>query len=66
MEDGPFDAEQFRSKLMEYSDAELRKLGTSVSPAASRSLDAIMKQINSSKYALCRQEWRRRHPRASS
>jgi hypothetical protein len=63
MEYGPFDADQFRRPLMNYTEAELIKLGRSCSSAASRWLDPMTQQLNASKYDLCRQEFRRRHPK---
>jgi hypothetical protein len=60
-----FNADQFRRQLMNYTDAELIKLGRSCSSAASRWLDPMTQQLEASKYELCRQEWRRRHPRGS-
>jgi hypothetical protein len=61
---GSFDAELFRRGLMNYTDTELTKLGRSVSSAASRYLEPVTRQMNASKYELCKQEWRRRHPKA--
>jgi hypothetical protein len=58
-----FDAEQFRRQLANHTEAELIKVGRSVSSAASRWLDPMTQQLNASKYELCRHEWRRRHPR---
>ncbi len=63
MDFGRFNADQFRHQLMNYTEAELIKLGRSVSSAASRCLDPMTQQLNASKYELCRQEWRRRHPK---
>jgi hypothetical protein len=63
---GSFDAELFRRQLANYTDAELTKLGRSVSSAASRWLDPMTQRLNASKYELCRQEWRRRHPKATT
>jgi len=60
---GSFDAELFPRGLMNYTDAELTKLGRSVSSAASRYLEPVTRQMNMSKYELCRQESRRRHPK---
>jgi hypothetical protein len=59
---GSFNADQFRHQLMNYTEEELIELGKSVSSAASRRLDPTTQQLNASKYELCRQEWRRRHP----
>jgi hypothetical protein len=53
---GSFDAELFRRGLMNYTEAELIKLGRSVSSAASRWLDPVAQQMNASKYELCWQE----------
>jgi hypothetical protein len=63
---GSFDAELFRRGLMNYTEAELIKLGRSVSSAASRWLDPMTQQMNASKYELCKQEWRRRHPKVAT
>jgi hypothetical protein len=63
---GSFDAELFRRGLQNYTETELMKLGRSVSPAASRGLEPVTRQMNAAKYELCRQEWRRRHPRNQS
>jgi hypothetical protein len=60
---GGFSADEFRRQLTNYTEAELIKLGRSVSSAASRWLDPMTQQLNASKYELCRQEWRRRHPK---
>ncbi len=49
--------EEFRRRLMGYSEAELIKLGRSCSSA-----DPMTKSENAEKYKLCRDEWRRRHP----
>jgi len=54
---GSFDAEQFRRGLTNYTDAELTKLGRSVSSAASRWLDPETQQLNALKYTLCRLKW---------
>src|SRR5277367_130743 len=60
---GSFDADQFRRGLTNYTDTELTKLGRSVSSTASRWLDPMTQQLNASKYELCKQEYRRRHPK---
>jgi hypothetical protein len=41
---------------MNYTDTELTKLGRSVSSAASRYLEPVTRQMNASKYELCKQE----------
>jgi hypothetical protein len=58
---GRFDKEQFRRKLMEYSDVELIKLGKATSPTASRWADPMTGTEKALKYELCKHEWRRRH-----
>jgi hypothetical protein len=63
---GTFDADQFRRQLTNYTEAELIKLGRSISSAASRWLDPVTQRMNASKYELCRQEWRRRHPKSAA
>jgi hypothetical protein len=55
-----FDPEQFRRKLMEYSDVELTKMGKAVSPAARRWKDPATIQDMEAKYEICKEEWRRR------
>jgi hypothetical protein len=60
---GTFDADQFRRQLANYTEAELIKLGRSCSSAASKWLDPMTKQLNASKYELCRQEYRKRRPK---
>jgi hypothetical protein len=63
---GRFNADQFRHQLGNYAEAELIKLGRSVSSAASRWLDPMTQQLNASKYELCKQEYRKRHPKAAA
>jgi hypothetical protein len=59
----PFDADQFRRHLSNLTEAELIELGRSVSSAASRWLEPTARVLNASKLEMCRQEWRRRHPK---
>jgi hypothetical protein len=56
-----FNAEAFRKKIMEYTDPELRKMGRSCEPAVRN--DPQTELVNAKKYQLCREEWRRRHPK---
>jgi hypothetical protein len=58
-----FDAEAFGRRLVEYSDLELIKLGRACAPGASPASDPLTRTQNATKYELCRQEWRRRHPK---
>jgi hypothetical protein len=58
-----FNADQFKRQLMNYTEAELIKLGRSCASAASRWLDPMTQHLNASKYELCKQESRRRHPK---
>jgi hypothetical protein len=57
-----FDAQNFRRRIMEYSEKELVEMGRATCPA--RWLDPITKAENALKYEMCRQEWRKRHPKA--
>jgi hypothetical protein len=61
-----FDPEAFRRQLTKYSDLELIKMGRACQPAEWLIADPMTKAENAKKYALCRQEWRRWHPRRSS
>ena len=54
---GTFNADQFKRQLMNYTEAELIKLGRSCSSAASRWLDPMTQQLNASKYELRRKGW---------
>ena len=58
-----FDPGQFRRRLMEYSDAELTKMGKAMSPAAQRWKDPATIDDMAAKYKLCKEEWCRRHPK---
>ena len=60
---GRFDAEGFRRRIKNLTDAELISTGKSVSPARSKSSDPIAALHNESEYKICREEWRRRHPK---
>jgi hypothetical protein len=53
---GTFSADEFRRQLMNYTEAELIKLGRSCSSAASRWLNPVTQQLNASKYELYWQE----------
>jgi hypothetical protein len=61
-----FDPEAFRRQLMKYSDLELIKMGRSCAPAEWLIADPMTKAEYAEKYKLCRAEWRRRHPKAST
>jgi hypothetical protein len=61
-----FDPEAFRRRLTEYSDRELIKLGKECAPSNWLIADRMTESENAQKYELCRQEWRRRHPKAAS
>ena len=58
-----FDPELFRRQLMHYTDLELIKMGRACAPANWRIADPMTKSEQAQKYELCRQEWRRRHPK---
>ncbi|MFZ3332757.1 MAG: hypothetical protein WA197_19135 [Candidatus Acidiferrales bacterium] len=58
-----FDLELFRRQLMHYSDLELIKMGKACPPAEQRIADPTTKEECAKKYELCKQEWRRRHPK---
>jgi hypothetical protein len=58
-----FDPELFRRKLMQYSDAELTKMGKAMCPAAQRWKDPASIADMAAKYKLCKEEWLRRHPK---
>ncbi|MFZ1975597.1 MAG: hypothetical protein WAU89_22320 [Candidatus Acidiferrales bacterium] len=58
-----FDPELFRRQLMKYSDLEVIKMGKACAAANWRIADPMTKSEQAQKYELCRQEWRRRHPR---
>jgi len=60
---GRFDAEGFRRRIKNLTDAELISTGKSVSHARSKSSDPIAALHNESEYKICREEWRRRHPK---
>ncbi len=61
-----FDPELFRRQLMKYSDLELIKMGRACAPANWLIADPLTKSEQAQKYELCRQEWRRRHPKAET
>jgi len=61
-----FDGEEFRRRIMELSDADLKEMGRSFCAAGSRGLDSVMREDNKAKYWLCKREWSRRHPRTRS
>jgi hypothetical protein len=48
---------------MKYSDLELIKMGKACAPSEWLIADPMTKAENDAKYKLCREEWRRRHPR---
>jgi hypothetical protein len=62
---GRFDADEYRLRIMLYSDAELIEAGKSASPGANKWVDPVTKMHSESKYELCKQEWRRRHPKTA-
>jgi hypothetical protein len=51
---------------MEYSDRELIKLGKECAPGNWLIADPMTELENATEYELCRQEWRRRHPKAAT
>jgi hypothetical protein len=61
-----FDPELFRHQLIKYSDLELIKMGGACAPAEWLIADPQTKIENAAKYELCRQEWRRRHPKEAT
>jgi hypothetical protein len=60
---GLFDAEGFRRRLQGLTDDELITTGKTVSPEASHWEDPKTIMENATKYAICKEEWRRRHPK---
>ena len=60
---GRFDAEGFKRRIKNLTDAELISTGKAVSAARSKSSDPETAFHNESKYKICREEWRRRHPK---
>ena len=60
---GYFDAEGFRQRIQGLTDAELIATGKGVAPGASRSHDPVTIEHNARKYELCKEEWRKRHPK---
>ena len=58
-----FDQKLFQRQLMKYSDLELIKMGRACAPAEQRIADPMTKSEQEKKYELCREEWRRRHPK---
>jgi hypothetical protein len=58
-----FDADEFRRRIVELSDADLVGIGRAVCSAASRWSDPLTRENNKVKYRLCKKEWARRHAR---
>jgi len=58
---GRFDADEYRARIMKYSDEELIQAGKNCSPASNRWADPMTKMHNEAKYNLCQEEWLRRH-----
>ncbi|MGA8675052.1 MAG: hypothetical protein WB621_07560 [Candidatus Acidiferrales bacterium] len=50
---------------MKYTDLELIKMGRACAPREWLIADPATKSEQARKYELCRQEWRRRHPKPS-
>jgi hypothetical protein len=56
-------AEGFRRRLQGLTDGELIITGKTVSPEASHWEDPKTIAENARKYEICKEEWRRRHPK---